>query len=231
MDESMKDVLGIQLNNCTAKEAMQTLMGFMEEEQLQVVELATVDGLMSIMEQEAYSDAIENFDLVLAGDTTVLETAGIEEKRLLEETKEQTFLKLFLQFLHKNHKRIYLLGETEEECTGYYEYFMQRYPGCQIVGVAKLSARDPADDMVVNAINGSESDCILSRLPSPLQEEFIIRNQKLLNARVWLGLGKNPLPDEKNRSLMVRIGDFILRSLFKKEIAKRKKNIAKENQK
>lgn len=226
----MKDVLGIQLNNCTAKEAMQTVVEYMGEEQLQVVELATVDGLMSIMEQETYSDAIENFDLVLAGDITVLEAAGLEGKQLLRETKEQTFLKLFLQFLHKNHKRIYLLGETEEECTGYYEYFMQHYPGCQIVGVAKLSAQDPADDMVVNAINGSESDCVLSRLPSPLQEEFIIRNQKLLNARLWLGVGKNTLPGEKNSSVMMRLGDFILRGLFKKEIAKRKKHIAKENQ-
>ncbi len=225
----MKEVLGIQLNNCTAKEAMQTVIRFMEEEQLQVVELATVDGLMSIMEQEAYGEAIKNFDLVLAGDTTILETAGVKERQLYRETKEQTFLKLFLQFLRKNHKRIYLLAETEDDCTGYYEYFMGQYPGCQIVGAAKVSAQDPADDMVVNAINGSECDCIFSGLPSPLQEEFIIRNQKLLNARVWLGIGRNNLPGERKSSVMTGIGDFILRRLFKKEIGKRKKYIAQEN--
>ncbi len=227
----MKEVLGIQLNNCTAKEAMETVIKYMGEEQLQVVEMATVDGLMSVMEREDSGESIKNFDLILAGDTAVLETAGIADKQLLRETKEQTFLKLFLQFLHKNHKRIYLLGENEEDCTRYYEYFMHRYPGCQIVGVAKVSAKDPADDMVVNAINGSECDCILSRLPASLQEDFIIRNQRQLNARVWLGVGKNPLPGEKNTSPMMRMGDFILRHIFKKEITKRKKNMEKNLEK
>lgn len=225
----MKEVLGIQLNNCTAKGAMEAVLKYMEEEQLQVVEMATVDGLMSVMEREDSGESIKNFDLILAGDTTVLESSGLESRQLFKETKEQTFLKLFFQFLHKNHKRVYFLGEKEEECTKYYEYFMQRYSGCQIVGVAKVSAQDPADDMVVNAINGSECDCILSKLPSPLQEDFIIRNQRLLNARVWLGVGKNPLPGEKNTTVMAKFGDFILRHLFKKEIAKRKKNIEKEN--
>ncbi len=225
----MREVLGIQVNNCTAKEAMEVVIGYMEEEQLQIVEIATVDGLMSIMEQEDYGRPIRDFDLLLAGDATVLEAAGLDDRQLLRETKEQTFLKLFLQYLHKNHKRIYLLGEREEDCTRFYEYFMQRYPGCQIVGVAKLSPQDPADDMVVNAINGSECDCILSGLPSPLQEDFIIKNQKQLNARMWMGLGKISLPGQGKDSVFASIGQYFLRHLFKKEIAKRKKNNKKEN--
>lgn len=69
-------------------------------------------------------------------------------------------------------------------------HFEEYYRGTQIVGMAKVSAKNRADDMLINAINGEEVDCVLSALSSPLQEELISKNRNVMNARVWLGLGK-----------------------------------------
>ena len=44
-------------------------------------------------------------------------------------------------------------------------------------------------EQVINAVNGAETDCIFSLLPSPEQELLIQRNSALLNARVWFGCG------------------------------------------
>ena len=217
------EVLGIKIDNCTAKEAMQSAVAYMDMEAVHIIELATVDGLMQSGELDALRPEIDNFHLVLAGDKAILEAAGIDDHKCLQETEKKVFLKLFFQYLHKNHKRIYLLSETEEECTSYYKYFTQHHKGVQIVGMAKISAEDRADDMLVNAINGGEVDCIIAALSTPLQEDFIIKNKKLLNARLWLGIGKNQLPYESEVSGIGRIGRFVIRRIFKKEIEKRKK--------
>ena len=94
---------------------------------------------------------------------------------------------MFMRYLHKNHKRMYLLVESEEDGQEAFRYMQRTYSGIQLVGLAKVSAEGRADDMLVNAINGSEVDCILSALSVPLQEDFIAKNRNLLDARVWVG--------------------------------------------
>ena len=101
---------------------------------------------------------------------------------------------------------------------------MQKYySGIQLIGLAKVSAEARADDMLVNAINGSEVDCVLSALSVPLQEDFIAKNRNLLDARVWIGGGKRMFLDQKNGLGRGRIANYLLNHFFKKELEKRKK--------
>ena len=139
--------------------------------------------------RQRVSKIFDQLDLVLAGDGMILEAAGIESRKYLQETENQVFLRMFLRYLHKNHRRIYLLVESEEDGQELYDYLERAYGGIEIVGMAKVSAQNRADDMLVNAINGGEVDCVLSVLAPPLQEEFIIENRTLINAGLWMGLG------------------------------------------
>ena len=216
------NVLDIEIDELTAKEAMRESMEYISSEPVSVIELVTVDGLMQISEVQNLKESLNQFDLVLAGDKTILEAAEITERKFLQETENKTFLKMFMRYLHKNHKRVYLLVETEEEGERLYNYMERRYSGIQIVGLAKVAAENSADDMLVNAINGGEVDCAFSLLSAPLQEEFIVRNKGVLNIRVWLGVGKDILPIEhiKTRG---KVTKFIMNRIFKKEIEKRKK--------
>lgn len=86
---------------------------------------------------------------------------------------------MFLRYLARKHKRVYLLVESEEEGQKMFGHFEEYYRGTQIVGMAKVSAKNRADDMLINAINGEEVDCVLSALSSPLQEELISKNRKV----------------------------------------------------
>lgn len=216
------NVLDIDIDKCTAKEAMQSVMDYMDQEPLHIIELATIDGVLQADAIQILKSEIQEFDLILAGDRAILEAAGIEDHKYLQEVEKKTFLKLFFQYLHKNHKRIYLLVETEEEGTSYYNYFQQHHSGIEIVGMAKMSADDRADDMLVNAINGGEADCIIAALSTPLQEDFIIKNKKLLDVRIWLGIGKNQLPYEKEHPIVEAFRRFVLKHVIKKEVEKRK---------
>lgn len=218
------NVLGIYIDNYTAKEAMKESVNYMESELMSIVDMVTVDALMDMEAEPGLKEEMSGFDLVLAGDKMILEAADVTERRFLQETENRLFIKMFLRFLHKNHKRAYLLVESEEEGKALYDYLERYYGGIQVSGMAKVSATNRADDMLVNAINGAEIDCILSVLSSPLQEDFAVKNQSLLNARVLLGLGKELLPVCSQGIVGGRVTQFLLKRIFKKEMEKRKRS-------
>lgn len=215
-------VLDIDIDNCSAKEAMKRTVEYLGTEPVNIIEMATVDGLMQMDHMLQLKEDVCSFDLVLAGDKTILEAADITDRKYLQETEGRVFLKMFMRYLHKNHKRIYLLVESEEEGQEFYEYLQRHYGGLQIIGMAKISALNRADDMLVNAINGGEVDCILATLSVPLQEEFIVKNKSLLDVRLWVGLGKENVPIHRSGIGQGRFTQFVAKHIFKKEMEKRK---------
>ena len=70
--------------------------------------------------------------------------------------------------------------------------YMQKrtYSGIQLVrSCKKYQRRGRADDMLVNTINGSEVDCILSGIVSTVTGRFYSEKQgDLLDARVWVSV-------------------------------------------
>ncbi len=68
----------------------------------------------------------------------ILEAA--EEARLPKEIDIKLYLKMFMRYLHKNHKRMYLLVESEEDGQEAFRYMQRTYSGIQLVGLAKVSA-------------------------------------------------------------------------------------------
>ena len=145
-----------------------------------------------------------------------------EEPELPEEINMELYLKMFMRYLHKNHKRLYLLVESEEEGQEAFRYLQKAYSGIQLVGLAKVSAEGRADDMLVNAINGSEVDCVLSALSVPLQEDFIAKNRNLLDARVWIGVGKKIFSPRKPGFGQGKIAKYLLNHIFRREMEKNK---------
>lgn len=223
--ENRINVLDISIDNCTAKEAMKSFVEFIQTEPIDVIEMVTVGSLMQMDETPGLKAEAGTFELLLAGETMILESAGITDKSYLMQTEKQTFLKMMFRYLHKNHKRVYLLVDTQEEGRNLHEYLEQCYHGIQIGGMAKVAEEDRADDMIVNAVNGADIDCVLSIMSSPLQEDFILKNRTLLNARVWLGMGKEVLDLNRTGIMQSRFTQFVLRKVFQKEIEKRKREI------
>lgn len=217
------NVLDIEIDKFTAKEVMRKSIGYMASEPISVIEMVTADGLMQMNEIEHLKEEVCRFELVIAGDTAVLEAAGVTEERYIRETREWTYLRLFLKYLHKNHRRVYLLVESEEEGDSLYSWFESHYSGLQVVGIAKVSAGNRVDDMIVNAVNGGEADCVISALSAPLQEEFAVKNRHTLNARIWLGAGRGILSLASGRNGQGKLTQFVVKHFFKKEIEKQKK--------
>lgn len=214
------NVLDVNIDSCTAKEAMKETIAFLESEPVSVIDVVSVDGLMQMSDLPELKEKMNEFDLILPGEKLILEAADGAE--LPKEIDMRLYLKMFMRYLHKNHKRIYLLVESEEEGQEAFRYMQKAYSGIQLIGLAKVSAEGRADDMLVNAINGSEVDCIFSALSVPLQEDFIAKNRNLLDARVWIGVGKRMFPNRKAGLGHGKFAKYLLNHIFRREMEKNK---------
>lgn len=224
MNERIR-VLDVNIDNCSAKQAMKASVEYMGTAVTNVVELVTIEALLYAKDEPAFKSAIEQSDLVLPGQKEILEAAGVGEGRCLQDIEAHTYLRMYLKYLHKNHCRVYLLVETDGELDALTTCFASHYRGIQLAGAAKVAGGSGSDDMLVNAINGGEVDSVIAILSPPVQEEFIARNRSLIDARMWLGAGKLMEPIYKEKTRRERLISFIDRLFFKREIEKNRRQM------
>ena len=141
-------ILEGSIENYTAKEAMQQVVGTMNSKAVQVIKIITFEN----------------------------ETDS-EEQRL--------FVKMFVRFLHKNQ------------------------------GMIALEEEGISNDMILNHINGVETDCIIAALTKEIQEEFIASYRSALDAKIWLGIGTH-LKMKQKKWRIEAIKQFFVRHLLKK---------------
>lgn len=223
MDEKIQ-VLDLQIDNLTAKDAVKRVVSYMETEPVSVVEMVTMNTLAKFQQEESAQELFGNFDIALASDKGMLEVAGETDERRLKEVDELLFIKMVMRFLHKNSARVFLLAEDDADLQKLEMYMQKDYSNIQVVDKATMQENAASDDMLLNLVNGAEAECILSALPSPIEEQFIFRNKSLVNARIWLGFGN--LLDElkKEKTGFQKIKEFVLRQLLKNEMAKKGEN-------
>ena len=162
------EVLGISMDCLSAKETMLRTMQFMDNDSVDTIEIVTMDSLMRNQENVNWREEMREFKLTLPGESEILEAAEVHDRLKLKEAENRVFLKMFMKYLQKNQKRIYLLADTEEEIVQA-ENAIRRYNrGIRLSGHACLHPDDNREKEVVNDINGTETDCVLSVLSSPI---------------------------------------------------------------
>lgn len=221
MNEKIK-VLDVPISNYTAKEAMKKVMEYMQTEPISIIEMVTMNTLVQLFDKEEQKKYIDEFEFTFVGDKSILEAAGVTDSKYLKEADTLLFVKMLMRFLHKNHNKVFLLAENEESLRILKDYVEDNYSGIKIAETATMEEHGKSDDMIVNRINGAEVDCILVTLPSPLQEEIILRNRLLLNARIWFGLGME-LREKQTVSGKKRLKTFFTQRIMKKKIEKEQK--------
>ena len=216
-------VLGVELDNCSAKESLKFVVECLKEERMNVVEMVSMNTLAQFQQLEESVNMFEAFDLVLPSDRGILQAAGDEEERRLKEVDDLLFIKMVMRYLQKNHVSVFLLSETEASRQQLEEYIEEEYGNLKIVQSMSLEEKGSSDDMILNYVNGAEVECVLSTVPSPIEEHFVFRNMSIINARIWLGFG--PLIREINREKKgwQKLKELISRRILKKEVEMHKK--------
>ncbi len=221
MEEKI-NIFDVEIPCITAKEAMIRAMDYMEQESLNTIELLSMKMLLNGQGDTQWKEQLNGSSMILPVSVEILEAVQVKDSALLRETDDKLFLRMFMKYMQKNHKKLFLLAESEEELEKAEVLLNKRNRGIQITGKAVVTQDGELIQNVINAINGTETDCILSLLPSPFQEQFIQRNKALLNVRVWLGCGTTLRQIFDDMRLSNRIRHFVMKRLFRYRVGKQK---------
>ncbi len=183
------DIMGILLDDYTVREALHQIESFSDDNVLRSIESISMQMLMEAEQDEELRNAISSLDLAIVGQKEILEVAGVGIMQRIKETEENDFFYEFLKRLERNHKRLFLLGETEEKNNRIKEKLIEQYPQLSIVGEYALENCIGDQAAVINEMNAATPDLVLSVLPSPAQEHFFWEHKDKINARIWYGVG------------------------------------------
>lgn len=190
--EKKIEVLGIQIDYLNVEDSMECVTAFLRTDTLNTVGIITMNALLMSAENKVHREYLEKLDLGVIGELEVLEAAGISSGQIYEETAEMEFFaRLFWNLISKDYS-FFLLGESKEEVAALTTYLQDTYPGILIRGTAAGVAGDErSTDWIVNEINGSGADIIISGLQGSAQNEFLLENRMKINGKIWLSLGEH----------------------------------------
>lgn len=220
--EKRINIFDVEIDGFTAKAAMKAAVEYMQSESINTIEIVTLDMLMRGQDSPEWKEETKEIDLVLPGEKEILEAAEVLDKSLLKDVTNKMFLKMFLRYLQRNRKRIFLIADSMQELENLRQALEKYNRGIIVVGTGILDAEGKAKEEVINDVNGAETDCIFSVLPSPQQEAFIVQNRNLLNARVWLGCGRT-LAQNYGERPAGGVRRFIIKKMFRYRVEKQKK--------
>lgn len=214
--------MGILLDDYTVREALHQIESFSDDNVLRSIESISMQMLMEAEKDEELRNAISSLDLAIVGQKEILEVAGVGTMQRIKETEENDFFYEFLKRLERNHKRLFLLGETEEKNNRIKEKLIEQYPQLSIVGEYALENCIGDQAAVINEMNAATPDLVLSALPSPTQEHFFWEHKDKINARIWYGVGDVEIDGRTGVKKMVT--SLLHRGRLKSSIEKYEKN-------
>lgn len=191
------EVLGIELDNYTVREAIRQVEVFLEDQMLNTIECVTMQMLMDARTDSVLKETLSALSLTVVGEKQILQAMGIHDAQRLREVKDNDFLSEFFKRLERNKKRIFLLGQTSQQLTECREIITRKFPKLLFAGEYAVEHCGGDAETVINDLNVTTPDVVLSVLPSPYQEHFLAEHKDKINANVWCGLGAKEIGNAK----------------------------------
>lgn len=199
------DVAGIQLDNYTVREAIMDVERDMSDQGFHTIEEVNTDTLMLAASDEAVRETLMTLEHTVISEVSILEAVGAGNYQRRHEVEHHDFFYELMRRIERNHKTVYLIGDTEVRTAQMQESLEVLYPKVQVAGVESLDHWDGAIDAVINEMNAATPDVIISMLPSPMQEHFLLENKDKLSANLWYGMGNlDPAKDKRGILHLIR---------------------------
>lgn len=186
-------LLGMTIPNYSLREELQLAQDALKDGKLQLFLTVSMQSLIKVSssESEAAKMCVEQADLVVVDDPEILSVAGITSSQRIHEAADHMFCGELLKRLQRGGQQIYLVASKNAALEKMKEILACRYEKLAIVGEYSIEEYPDDLDRMINEINGAAPDVILSVMPTPQQEEFLVANRRKLLSKLWYGLGEN----------------------------------------
>lgn len=183
------EMLGVSMETYSGKEIMDFMEEYVSNEELNVVCAITSYTLMAASEQEELRDFLNQSDLRIIADPMIYETSGERFQDQYVEIKRQELEEQMMRLLIRKRKRLFYLGETQEQLRRFTAYMGEHYPELSVAGMGIKGIEEGKVEHIINEINSADADVLLVHFHSPAQERFLQENKGLLHVRMCLCLG------------------------------------------
>lgn len=183
------DIMGIQLDNYTVREAIRHVETYLSDNVLNTIETISMQMLLEAEQDEVVKEVIDSLDLSIIGEKEILRAAGVATMQRMKETEENDFSFEFFKRIERNKKSLFILGETDSRIERVREALKQEFPKLEIVGEYAVENCVGNLEAVINDMNAMTPDVIMSILPTPMQEHFFLEHRDKMNANIWYGVG------------------------------------------
>lgn len=186
-------LLGMEFPNYSLRDELQLAQEALWNDRLCLCLTMSMQSLMRVSssESEDTKELVGQADMIVVEDPEILSVAGITSGQRIREASDHLFFKELLKRLQRGQKKVYLVGEKNAAVEKIKEILNEQYEKLQIVGQYSIEEYPEDLDRMINEINSAAPDVILSVMPTPTQEEFLVRNRSKLMAHLWYGLGEN----------------------------------------
>lgn len=211
------DFAGIVLDNYSVHETIMNVEKNMSDHGFHTIEEVNMDTLMQAETDEVIKDALQMAEHTVIAEAGILDAVGAGSYQRRHEIEHHDFFYELMKRIERNHKTLFVIGDSMERVEQMCERIADRYPKCEIVGMEALDECSGATDAVVNEINALAPDVILSIIPSPQQEHFLMENREKMSTELWYGLGKIELGKPGNR-LALKIRKLVRTHKLEKQL-------------
>ncbi len=181
-------VLGVELRDYPVKESMKLILQYLNSGNLDTVAFLTTGLLLEAKDNEELKNCIEMMDMTVPVTMDILNAAGVNSRSREKEIENNMFLKELLRRLAKDKKKIFLLGETENDLIHMREALLQFDDKLTFFGSYAYENLTGEEDAIINEINNAIPDVVISTLSASKQVHIISENKMKVNARVWISL-------------------------------------------
>lgn len=185
-------LLGMTFPNYSLRDELQLAQEALHGERLCMFLTVSMQSLMKVSsgfgEEKSF---VEQADLIVVEDPEILSVAGITSNQRIREASDHLFFTELMKRLQRGQQQVYLVAAKNVALDKIKEILAQRYEKLKIVGQYSIEEYPDDLDRMINEINSAAPDIILSVMPTPQQEEFLMKNRSKLLAKLWYGLGEN----------------------------------------
>ena len=224
------EVLGITMQDLTLRESMKKVEQFLKERKVCTIALITMKGLIIAQDSPAIKEWMSSLDMTVPIDADILRAADIHHHSRINDVEEDAFIVEFLKKMVRQKKTIYLLSQSEAGLKKVEDELGDAQDGLQVVGRCSLDSLEHEDDFVINDINLKAPDVLISNLPSPVREEFLANHHMKMNVSVWLMIRADRDLRKKNRNLIKKMYNRIMKQWFHIRLDQYKEENEEENE-
>lgn len=185
-------LLGMTIANYSLREELQLAQDALRDEKLRLFLTVSMQSLLKVgnSRSQQIKECVEHADLVVVEDPEILSVAGITSSQRIREAQDHLFFTELMKRLQRG-QQVYLVASKNAALEKIQEILSDRYEKLHIVGQYSIEDYPDDPDRMINEINGAAPDVIISVMPTPQQEEFLVANRSKLLAKLWYGLGEN----------------------------------------